>query len=461
MKIKQVLVKTLVGFLNFFSKIGGLFGKFGRPVYRGFTFLRGGVFKLFVFPVYRLSYIVKYKTLNLYAPARSKVFFILNKGYTVHILVFLLVFVVLVNNLSAKEIRQDNYGENTVIYALITKELYEEPMVEVRVVGTPHDKILSYLDKTMVVGNQQQLLSEQETEMTDALMTELSTVTQGGVAMVKPNIIRPITPDQVPGSQLPDKRGDVVVHKVVAGDTFSSVAKKYNIDVNTLLWENNLTANSVLRLGMELKILPMVGVSHKVVRGESVSVIANKYKISTDQILAANNLLDTTDIKIGQVLIVPGGKKIGPVVKPTVVVKKTTTAPLGTLFEPAPTTTRSNVTGWAWPLAARTITQYYKLNHRGLDIAGALGIAVYAVDDGVVEYAGWSSGYGYNILINHGGGIKTRYAHANKLYVSKGDSVVKGQTIMGQGSTGWSTGPHLHFEVIVNGVKVNPLSYIR
>ncbi len=460
MKIKHVLVKALVGLLNFFSKIGRLFKFSGRPVCRGLTLLGSGVFKLFIFPVYKGAYLLKYKVLNLYAPARSKVFFILNKGYTVHIVIFLLVFVLLANNLRAQEIRPDNYGENSVIYALITKEVYEEPMIEVQVVGTPQDKILSYLDKSMVVGSQQTVPTEQETEMTDALVTELSTVTQGGVAMVKPNIIKPITSDQVPSSQLPDKRGDIVYHAVVAGETFSSIAKKYNIDVNTLLWENNLSSTSVLKLGMNLKILPMIGVSHKVVRGESVSAIANKYKVSTDQILAANNLLDTTDIKIGQMLIIPGGKKIGPT-KTTTVAKKTKTAPIGSLFSTAPTTTRSSTTGWAWPLAAKTITQYYKLNHKGLDIAGPLGIAVYAVDDGVVEYSGWSSGYGYNILINHGNGIKTRYAHSNKLYVSKGETVVKGQTIMGQGSTGWSTGPHLHFEVIVNGVKVNPLSYIR
>ena len=83
-----------------------------------------------------------------------------------------------------------------------------------------------------------------------------------------------------------------------------------------------------------------------------------------------------------------------------------------------------------------------------------------AADDGIVELAGWQKSYGYTIVINHGSGRKTRYGHASNLLVSAGDQVVKGQIIMISGSTGRSTGPHLHFELLINGVRVNPLKYV-
>ena len=99
--------------------------------------------------------------------------------------------------------------------------------------------------------------------------------------------------------------------------------------------------------------------------------------------------------------------------------------------------------------------------HYGLDIANKTGTPLYAADSGTVESAGWGAGYGYNIVIDHGGGKKTRYAHMSKFYVEKGAKVSKGMPIGEMGSTGWSTGPHIHFEVIINGKKYNPLNYIK
>lgn len=114
-----------------------------------------------------------------------------------------------------------------------------------------------------------------------------------------------------------------------------------------------------------------------------------------------------------------------------------------------------------WPAGVRKITQYFSWRHTGLDIAGPLGTPIYAADSGTVEIEGWGSGYGNQIVINHGGGKKTRYAHLSKFYVEKGEAVTKGQAIAAMGSTGWSTGSHLHFEVIINGTKYNPLNYIK
>jgi murein DD-endopeptidase MepM/ murein hydrolase activator NlpD len=116
-----------------------------------------------------------------------------------------------------------------------------------------------------------------------------------------------------------------------------------------------------------------------------------------------------------------------------------------------------------WPTPGRRITQYYSWSHQGLDIGDKIGTPLYAADDGVVIIAqgGWNGGYGNTILLDHGGGKRTRYGHASKLFVKVGDEVKKGETIAAMGSTGRSTGPHLHFEVLVNGTRYNPLNYIK
>ena len=117
----------------------------------------------------------------------------------------------------------------------------------------------------------------------------------------------------------------------------------------------------------------------------------------------------------------------------------------------------------AWPTNGHTITQYFSWRHPGVDIANHIGTPVYAADSGVVLIAqgGYNGGYGNTIVIDHGGGKKTRYGHASRLLVKPGQVVEKGEEIMLMGSTGRSTGPHLHFEVIINGAKYNPLSYVR
>lgn len=122
--------------------------------------------------------------------------------------------------------------------------------------------------------------------------------------------------------------------------------------------------------------------------------------------------------------------------------------------------------GFVWPLnknvRAQFITAYWGdgRNHKGLDICSPYGTATYAVKDGTVEFAGWYGGYGYSIVINHGNGLKTRYAHSSKLLVKAGEKVTAGQTIALVGSTGNSTGNHLHFEVLLNGRQVNPYPYL-
>jgi len=262
-----------------------------------------------------------------------------------------------------------------------------------------------------------------------------------------------------------NKRTETISYKVKPGDTVSTIASKFGVSVNTILWENDLSSRGVIHPGDALQILPVSGVSHSVKSGENVSYIASKYDVSTNDILKVNNITNVNTLKIGQKLIIPGASKTS-----TTRIASTSSSSgvssgssgidvIKDLIKPKPATTSS--TTMQWPTIGHRITQYYSWRHAGLDIANKTGTPLYASEGGTVEYSGWSTGYGYNVLVNHGAGKKTRYAHASKLYVKKGDTVEKGESLAAMGSTGWSTGPHIHFEVIINGVKLNPLNYIR
>lgn len=117
-----------------------------------------------------------------------------------------------------------------------------------------------------------------------------------------------------------------------------------------------------------------------------------------------------------------------------------------------------------WPTDAKYLTSFYGWRwgsfHTGIDIAGPIGTNIYAYKGGTVTYAGWAGSYGYMVKIDHGDGHSTWYAHCSKLISNIGDTVSQGDVIALMGSTGYSTGSHLHFEIRVNGVHVNPYSYI-
>lgn len=258
------------------------------------------------------------------------------------------------------------------------------------------------------------------------------------------------------------ERSGIIEYAVREGDTVSSIARNFGISVNTILWANNLTAYSFIRQGDKLQILPVSGVLHKVASGESIQKIADKYDVTKDKIILANGLENDGRLTAGQMLIIPDGKKLASATSAASRNSSNYRLPsiVKNLVKPAAAQATSGK--MQWPTVGYRITQYYSWRHTGLDIGNKTGTPLYAADSGTVEFSGWNSGgYGYMILVNHGNGIKTRYAHASKLYVKKGDKVAKGEAIAAMGSTGRSTGPHIHFEVIVNGRLLNPLNYIK
>ena len=270
-------------------------------------------------------------------------------------------------------------------------------------------------------------------------------IRDSSAALVKPGLASTTIGDR--------PREKVVYYTVEPGDTVSTIAEKFNVSTNTLLWENKLGPRDYIKPGDKLTILPMSGVSHQVKKGDTIEKIATKYGADADTILEYNKLADASAIEVDQIIIIPGGTMPAP---PKPKWQPTTS---GLAFIP-PSAQASSGTKLQWPTTSHKINQYYKWRHLAIDIDGNYSSPVYAAESGRVEAVGWGRGYGNRVIINHGDGLKTLYAHESKIFVRVGDSVQRGQTIGMIGCTGWCTGPHVHFEVSVNGRKVNPLNYL-
>ncbi|MBI5732046.1 MAG: M23 family metallopeptidase [Candidatus Magasanikbacteria bacterium] len=257
----------------------------------------------------------------------------------------------------------------------------------------------------------------------------------------------------LPGVEIGGRR-QIIKYAVQPGDALASLARKFKISLETILIENKLSARSLLRPGDVLTILPISGVSHKIKKGDTLKKIAASYKADEGKIKEFNNL-NEGELPAGEIILIPEGRM------PLVSVPRPISQATGSGV-PRPPAVRPFVSGMLWPTTTRRITQYFTWRHPGIDIALPVGNPIYASDDGLVEKSGWNrGGYGNMAVVNHGNGLKTRYAHASKLFVQAGEEVKKGDVIGLIGSTGRSTGAHLHFEVLVGGVRVNPFLYVR
>jgi murein DD-endopeptidase MepM/ murein hydrolase activator NlpD len=176
--------------------------------------------------------------------------------------------------------------------------------------------------------------------------------------------------------------------------------------------------------------------------GENLSLIAASHGVSVAAIVDLNDLTEVDHLTIGQVLNIPVAAAAGMT---------------------GPARTQSPSSGMIWPVIGQ-ITSYFGprwgTRHTGLDIAAPTGTEIRAVRAGRVEKAGWWGGYGNCVIINHGDGVRTLYAHASRLLVTRGQRVVQGQVIARVGSTGHSTGPHVHFEVRIDDRFKDPLYFL-
>lgn len=261
---------------------------------------------------------------------------------------------------------------------------------------------------------------------------------------------------------------EIVTYEVKSGDSLWSIANKNAMSVEELRKANPQLKSDILQPGMELSLVvakPFVTILTKEI---SVVEKAIPYdvKVIKDSTLLVGSVRTKEAGKKGlkevtyEIIRENGVEKEKTIIKEVVTQKpKTQVVVKGT--KPAP----NRGTGrFVWPMQGRISSQFgYRWGrmHEGVDIAAPTGTAVIAADSGTVVFAGYKSGYGLMVEVNHGNGFSTRYAHNSKLLVSGGQKVNKGQLIARSGNTGRSTGPHLHFEIRKNGVPQNPLNYFR
>lgn len=274
-------------------------------------------------------------------------------------------------------------------------------------------------------------------------------------------------------------RTEIITYTVKKDDNIFAIAEMFGLKPETILWGNLYTLADNPELiyeGQVLNIMPADGIYHRWSEGEGLNGVAHGYNVTPDVIVnwAGNHLDPTTlgdyshpNIAAGTMLFVPGGTRSyvtwsAPRISRDNpgVAKILGPGSCGTIVDGAVGTG-----SFIWPANNHWLSGYDyspSTNHFGIDIAGSLGDAVYAADNGVIVYAGWNDwGYGNVIVIDHDGGWQTLYAHLSVLNVGCGQSVYQGDVIGYFGSTGRSSGPHLHFEMLNETYgKVNPHNFL-
>lgn len=251
-------------------------------------------------------------------------------------------------------------------------------------------------------------------------------------------------------------RDSVVTYTVRSGDTISSIAKKFGVSEETILWQNGLKKESVIKPGQKLEIPPVTGIVHKVKRGETIYSIAKKYSVDPQNIVNWPFNTFTNDetfaLAVGQLLIIPDGIKPKEAPPKEYLARRKKTPSAGAV----------SATGqFVWPTSG-VISQYFRWYHPAIDIANKAAPDILAADSGrVVSVISQRYAYGNHVIIDHGNGFTTLYAHMSSIYVSQGQTVKRGDAIGRMGCTGRCTGTHLHFEIRKNGVCQNPLVYLK
>ncbi|MBF8435909.1 M23 family metallopeptidase [Halanaerobiaceae bacterium Z-7014] len=232
---------------------------------------------------------------------------------------------------------------------------------------------------------------------------------------------------------------DIKTHVVKPGESLWTIASKHNINIDTLIGANDINDMNQIMPGDELTILPVRGIMYRIGPGDSFKDLVSKYNLDKEEVKQANNIRNPENISQGKNIILPGAEpEFGYQDRLNQMFVRPVEGRISSPFGPR----------WG-------------SHHDGKDYAVPIGTPVKAAGGGRVVYVGWSSGYGNTVILQHQEGMRTLYAHLNSFNVSSGQRVNRGQVIARSGNTGRSTGPHLHFEVRVNGRPVDPAGYLR
>ncbi len=444
-KIHNLILLFLIRIIKTIPTSVKLAGKVLQIILKPLSWIAAFLYKKILLKIYKIY--IKAKRITKYHRQRynNKISFIINNKITAIAIVVLITSLITTNNLRAKELSRDELGRSSLLFQLVQDEFGGDIIITDS--KPAQIQPISYLNNHYLANRSQTIVSDNTANQPE----ENTALARGGSVLIKQHLTAP---------DKPPTRTTIEEYVVKSGDTISSIAKKFGLSINTLLWTNKLTKFSIIRPGDKLTIPPQNGVIHSVKSGDTIKKIADLYQADEIAIIEANNI-NPRALKVGSQIFIPDGVPPAPKIrkkskpKTSLSLKQILTKP-----KPAPANPNSG-TKLLWPAKSHRINQYYSLRHRALDINGRMGDPIYAAEDGKVIRAGWNRGYGYNVMINHGNGMVTLYAHSSKLLVKKGDTVKRGDVIALIGSTGWSTGPHIHFEVRINGRKINPLTYTK
>ncbi len=457
-----------------------------RPVLRplGFVlrFFGRGLIRFVFLPIYTVVVLLNIRLERVVVSARGLFFFLFTNRYIFHAALLIVSLATIGSQLATPSASASNAGQNSLLYNLVTQG-QDESVEEILYIETSHGHT-NYLGAGTI-----QALPDIDFDYDTDTLADLTI--PGSVALMPHSDF----PTDEPGAEDPGSaiavapRTQTEQYTVQSGDTVATIARRFGVNVGTVIWANNLSRSAAIKPGEILRIPVASGVFHTVKRGETLSQVAKKYGVEVTAITQANTGLQT--LSLGQEIFIPGGTPlttaVAPVSQPTATRTPASSIvradiPLAKIKNKAvdiyqelrvseqdsrakpedKEETVKKTTRLLWPTDLRVINQYYGWSHTGIDIDGDYANAIYASEAGVVNQAGWNNGgYGLQIVIDHENGFRTRYAHASKLFVKAGDTVKRGQVIAMVGTTGRSTGTHLHFEVYVNGKRTNPLSYIR
>ena len=280
----------------------------------------------------------------------------------------------------------------------------------------------------------------------------------------------------LPFTTIPSRpRQEITTYTVQSGDTIFGIAEKFGLDPETILWGNYAILQDnphALQPDQELNILPINGTYYEWQDGDGLNGVSSFFGVTPEDIInfPGNNLdaasigdFARPNIPPGTMLIIPGGTREFVSWSAPLGVTREDPALARVLGPGACDPVAGGAVGFGnfvWPTNKHFLSGFDyspKSNHWGIDLAGSEGEGVYATDAGVVVYSGWNNyGYGNMIMIDHGNGFQSLYAHLSALYRFCGQSVGQGEGIGAVGNTGRSSGAHLHFEIMTATFKINP-----
>ncbi len=304
----------------------------------------------------------------------------------------------------------------------------------------------------------------------EPVRTPTAWISAGGPQPVVNQAARVVFRKAQPRTDIPERvRLEVITYTVQSGDNIFLIAERFGLSPYSIAWSNMETLQGspwLIQPGLTLFIPPVDGAYHTVLEGETVESIAEQYQVTASALYNIwNHLEEGAPLREGMQLMIPGatGEDVEweapppDPVAPGVGAASVSWGACGDVAVSGP-----GALGWfILPTGSYAVSGWYfgdprNPGHIGLDYRCSLGDPIYAADNGVVVFAGWGGGYGNLVRVRHGNGYETYYAHFSAFAVTCGEPVYQGQVLGYCGSTGWSTGPHLHYEIRLNGVPQNP-----